>query len=131
NETIVRLVVIERTDDVIAVPPGVRADRVVLETVALREAGEIEPVSSPTLAVMRRGEQAIDELLVGVGRGVVHEGIDFRRRWRQADEIERNPANENLATGGNGRDEAVRFLRRENKSIDRVFRPGGVFNRRR
>ena len=68
DELVVRLVVVERADDVVAVPPGVWLRPVALEAVGLGVADQVEPVPRPALAVVRRGEQAIDDLFVGVGR---------------------------------------------------------------
>ena len=44
-------------------------------------AGEIEPLHGHALAVVRRGEQAVDLLLVGVGGFVGEEGVELRRAW--------------------------------------------------
>ena len=57
-------------------------------------AGGVEPVDRHALAVVRRGQQAIDDLLVGVGRCVGEEGIDLGRRRRQAGQVERHAADE-------------------------------------
>ena len=46
------------------------------------------------LAVLRAGEQAVDELLIGVGAFVGEVLIDFRRRRRQADQIKRRAADQ-------------------------------------
>ena len=53
--------------------------RVLLVAVAVGVAGEVEPGTRPALAVVRRGEQAIDDALVGVGRGVGEKGVDLLR----------------------------------------------------
>ena len=68
DEAVVGLVGVEGLDDVVAIAPGVGARLVGLEAVGLGVAGEVEPVAAPALAVVRRGEQAVDELLEGVGR---------------------------------------------------------------
>ena len=81
DEIVVRLVVVEALDDVIAVAVGVGAMGVVLVAVGLGEADHVEPVAAPLLAVMRRGEQAVDHLFPGIGRLVAHEVVDFLRAW--------------------------------------------------
>ncbi len=70
DESGVRLVVVERLDQVIAVGPGVAPDAVLVVAVRLGEVDQVHPVPRPALAVMRAGQQAIDQPLVGVG-GVV------------------------------------------------------------
>ena len=72
EELVVRQVLVERADDAVAVGVGVRVAPLFLEDVALGVgvAGDVEPVPPPPLAVAGRGEQAVDHLLVGVGRRV-------------------------------------------------------------
>ena len=99
DELRVRLVAVERPDDVVAVAPGVRPIGVLLVAVGFGVAHQVEPVAGPALAVVRAGEQAIDQLLVGVGRSVVHEGVHLLRRRRQADQVEGDAADERAAVG--------------------------------
>src|SRR5947209_4604302 len=53
DELVERHILVEGLDDEIAVLIGVRAIVVVLVTAALGEAGQVEPVPAPALAVMR------------------------------------------------------------------------------
>jgi hypothetical protein len=57
EKAIVRLVGVERLDDVIAVSPGVRPGQILL-ALPLRVGvpGQVEPVAAPPLAVARRSE---------------------------------------------------------------------------
>ena len=87
DEAVVGLVVVERADDVVAVAPGVGLGVVALVAVGLGEPDEVEPVPAPLLAVAGRVEQAVDQLLVGVGRRVVDEGVDLLGRRRQAGQV--------------------------------------------
>ena len=81
DEAVVGLVGVERLNYVVAVAPGVGARFVGLEAFAFGVAGEVEPVAAPTLAVLRRGEQAIYDFFESL-RGVVgEEGVDFFGRW--------------------------------------------------
>ena len=66
DETVERLVVIQRADDVVAKRPRVVRDDIALKARALAEAHDIEPVPAPLLAVVGAGEQAVDELLIGL-----------------------------------------------------------------
>ena len=76
----VRLVLVERVDDVVAVAPGVYSDVVLLETVGVGVAGDVEPVAAPALAVMRRVEQLLDQPLPGAPLRVGQKRIDLLRR---------------------------------------------------
>ena len=59
QEPIVRLVLVEARDDVIAIAPGVRLGPVAFVAVRLGIAHDIEPVAAPLFAIMGRGEQPI------------------------------------------------------------------------
>ena len=68
HEAVERLVVVERAHHVIAIAIGQRAIGVGVEVaVRVGVAGRVEPVLSPPLAVVGRGQVAIDHPLVGVG----------------------------------------------------------------
>src|SRR5436190_21311772 len=71
-----------------------RADGVVLKAIALGKAREIQPMPPPTFAVMRRGQQAIDQLFVSRWRSVVDEGVNLLRGGGQANEIKRHTPNQ-------------------------------------
>ena len=92
HEAVVRLVSIERVDHVIAVAPSVRTGHVLLESVAFREASQVQPVPSPALSVMRGRQQALDDALVGIRRRIVQKRFHLDRIGRQADQIEVDPA---------------------------------------
>ena len=94
DELIVRHVFIERIDDPIAVTETLRIEPG-LERVGLvlAVAGHVEPVPGPPLAVVGRGQQAIDHAGKCLGRLVGHKGFNFVRSRRQAGEVERCAAN--------------------------------------
>ena len=70
DDLVERPIGVERADDIVAVAIGERAVGVGAEvSVGIGVARRIQPVLAPALAVARRGQQAIDELLVGVGTG--------------------------------------------------------------
>ncbi len=98
EELIERLVVVEGANDVVAVLEGPRAHRVFIG-VAIRVgvARDIEPVPAPTLAVVRRREQPIDQPLEGVGIGIVDEVFNLVRRRRQAEQVKRHAADQRAA----------------------------------
>src|SRR5262249_19861997 len=56
HETVIGLVGIQRTNNVVAVAPGGGADAVAFETVALGKAGQVQPEQSPALSELGRGQ---------------------------------------------------------------------------
>ncbi len=99
DEPVVRHVGIERTNDVIAELPRQRADGIGVVAGRLGKADEIEPQAAPRLAVVRIGQQPIDQPLVGVDGRIADECVDLGRRRRQAQQVEFGPANQ-FGTGG-------------------------------
>jgi hypothetical protein len=96
NEAVVWLVRVERSDDVIAVAPGIGAGFVEFVAVALGEPSQVEPMPAPALAVLRTGQKSVDRLLQrllarvhlrGVAGG--HEVRGFLRCGREPDQVER------------------------------------------
>ena len=98
GERVEGLVRVERVDDVVAVGEDALV-LVAVEADGVREAGDIQPPHGHALAVVRRSEQAVDLLFVGVRRGVGEEGREFFRGRRQAGQVEREAAEE-LFLGG-------------------------------
>ena len=94
HELVVGLVVIQRPDHIIAIPPGVRLVAVAFEGVRVGITNEIEPVTGPLLTVVRTGEQPIDHLLPGGSRVVGEEVIDFLLGRRQAGDAVGRPADQ-------------------------------------
>jgi hypothetical protein len=100
DEAIVAFVGVERTDDVIAVRPGVGAGFVFVVTLGVAVVDDVEPVARPAFAVAGGGEQAVDETFVGPRMRVGDEGRDFLGGGRQPDEIEGHAADERSSVGG-------------------------------
>ncbi len=75
-------VAVDRIDHIVAIGPGVGPCAVGLVAVALGKANHVEPVLAPLLAIMVRRQQPIDQLFVGVGGGIRHEGGHFLGRGR-------------------------------------------------
>src|SRR5262249_41175169 len=82
--------------------------------------GEVEPVPAPSLAVVRAGQEPVDQPLVGVRRAVGEEGLDLFGRRRQAGHVERHPADQGPPIPLGGRGEPSTFQRRQQEPIDRV-----------
>ena len=87
-----RHVVVERTDDVVAIRPRIGARLIRLEAIAFGKADHVEPVPRPALTKMRRRKQPIDESLVSIRPRVSHELGHFIGCGRQANQIERQPS---------------------------------------
>ena len=91
GELIKRQIGIERVDHPIAPrPDGARA--ILLVTIGVGVAREIQPRLRPALAKMRTGQQPIHQPFVGVGPLVLDKRLRLIRRGRQADKIQREAA---------------------------------------
>ena len=118
EEPVVRLVVVERLDHVVAVAPRVRPMHVVLEAGGVGVARDVEPEPAVALAVVRRREQRIDQMLPRVRRLVADERVHLRRRRRQAEEIEVGAPHERVPIGARRRLQPARAARGLEESID-------------
>ena len=70
QKDVVRLVLIERANHIVPITPGVGTVVVLLEAARVRVARHVQPMPPPPLAVMRRGEQPIDQPFPGIRRGI-------------------------------------------------------------
>ncbi len=121
DEPGVGLVAVERLDEVVAVRPGVGPDAVLVVAVGLGEVDQVHPVPRHALAVVGRGEQAVDQPLVGVGPVVAEERLDLLGRRRQAGQVEREAADQ--GSGGRPRGPGSSPFAREtglDEGVDRV-----------
>ena len=82
HKLVVRLVGVEGTNYVIAVPPGVGFVIVILEATGIGVTNDIEPMPPPPFAVVRRSQQLVHQLGEGIRRLVRHEPINLLRSWR-------------------------------------------------
>ena len=102
EESVVRLVLIERADDVIAIAPGVGAVEIMFEAVGVGIAGNVEPVTSPALAVLGRTEQAVDQPLPCARLLIIYIGCRFGGRGKEAGKIEIGAAKQGGGVGLGG-----------------------------
>ena len=86
RELVIRHVLVEGADQVVAVLKGVRDRRVTLRAVRVRIAHEVHPVPRPALAIARRGEEPVDDALEGALPLVQKEGCELLCRRREARE---------------------------------------------
>ena len=148
DELVVRLIGVERVDDVIAIGPGCVEGldgTVTLQALGVGVTGGVEPVASPALTVVGRSEQTVDGALndsihctaslTFPGSHVVHgeggvviagEGVDFDARGRQADQVIGKTAEERFTIRGGAGLEALLIELREQEGVDFVLAPGGV-----
>src|SRR5205085_6530965 len=80
-------------------------------------------MASPTLAVSRRCQQTVDQLLVCIRRSIFYEPLHFGRRGRQSGEIEGSAANQRPLVGLWRRRELLRFEAADDESIDLIAGP--------
>ena len=127
GELVERHVAVEGVDHPIAPARHVAA---AVDVVAVRVgiAGGVEPVEGHPLAVVRRGQQAIDQLFVGIGTRVGQKGIDLGRRRRQAGQVERQPADQRCLVRLGRRLQSLALEPGQNEAIDRISRPAGIAN---
>ena len=95
-ELVVREIGVEGFYDPVAIRPD-RTGAVLFEAIGVGITGEVEPAAGPALAIAGRSQQAVDELLVGVGRLVVYESVGFLGRGRDSGEVEGDAAHEHVA----------------------------------
>ena len=77
DEAVVGHVGVEGANQIVAVAPGLRDGRVAFAAMRVGVADEVHPVAGEVLAVAGRGQQAVDDLGEGLGRGVGLERSDF------------------------------------------------------
>ena len=119
DEPAERKVGVEGGDDIVAIGPGMVAALVLVVAVSVAVMDDVKPVPAPALAIMGTGEQPIDECLVGVGIGVVDERVDFVGSRRQADQVEREAADQGAAIGLGAGLESLLFERGQDERVDR------------
>ena len=81
-------------------------------------------------AVGGGGEEAVDDLVVGSGRGVPDEGLHVGGMGRQADEVEVDAADERGFFCGGVRAHALGLEFSEDEVVDGVFDPRGILDGR-
>ena len=102
RKTVERQVAVEGVDHPIAIlpdlPRGVDA-----VAVGVGIASQVEPVAAPAFAIVGRGQQAIDQTLVGIRGLVINKGVDLGGRGRQAQQVEAEAADQRDAISFGGR----------------------------
>ena len=103
DELVVRLVVVQRANDIVAERSGIRAESVFAVSIAVGIPDDIEPVLRPAFAITRTRQQFSDQSWPGIRTIVFDKGFDLFRSRRQAVQIEIPPSYEFVS---------IRFARR-------------------
>ncbi len=101
QESIEWFVVVERPNHIIAISPRCPEYQRTPTAARFGETNHVQPVASPSLAELRRREQAINDLGEGVLRGVGREVGQLLRRGWQPGQVERDAAQQRFAIGVN------------------------------
>ena len=123
GEDVERLVVIERLDDVVAVGKDALV-LVAVEADRIGVAGDIEPPDRHAFTEVGRGQQAIDLLLIGIGRFVGQEDGGLGGRGRQAGQVKRDATQQAFLGGFRGRVDFLLGQLGADESIDRILAAG-------
>ena len=83
-------------------------------------------MSGPTFAVARTLQQTIDQSLMGVGPGILDEGVDVGRLGRESPEVEEHPPDEHGPIGLRRWADSARLQRRQDETVDLVAGPSPV-----
>ena len=97
NKLIVGFVGVQRCDHIIAITPRMGAKLIAFETVSVGIVCDIKPVPCPSLAIMWRGEQLVDERFIFFVR---HWSSGYNVRRRQADQVEMQSTIQRASVGG-------------------------------
>jgi hypothetical protein len=122
EEAVERLVGVERLDHVVAVAPGARRQVVGLEPARVGVTDDVQPVASPALAILGRGQQPVDQPLISPGPIVVRESLDLPGR-RQAHQVEVDATQQGEPAGLRRGGQALLLKPSEHEGIDRVADP--------
>ena len=130
-KSVVGNVIVEGLNDPVPVSPCQRNGVIGIIAGRVGITHKIQPVSSPTLAIMRAVQQTINDSLKGVGLMIMNECVDFVRcRW-QSDQIKCRPSQQRLPIGWFHWRELLLFESIVHKAIDHVRGPGILNPRRR
>ncbi len=109
HKLVVGNVVVEGTNQVVAVAVRVGNGRVVLGAVGVRVADDVHPVPCPALPIVRRGEVAIGRALKSARRAVLKERANLCGARRQACHSVREAPDQRAAIGRGSARQAVRL----------------------
>ncbi len=114
---------VERADHIVAIRPGVVAALVFVIAVSVAIMDDIEPVPPPPLAMVRTGQQSIDQRFVSERTRIMDERLDLLGSRRQAEQVERKAPDQGAAIGLGAVLEPVFFQCGEDERVDRRTNP--------
>ena len=115
-------VFVKRLHDVIAIAPGIRKNVVFVHAGRVGVARDIEPVAAPILAILRRGEQPVDDLGESI-LGVVRQKILDLLQGGQARQIECRTPQQRQLGGRRGRRNRLFFQLRQDEPVNGTLHP--------
>ena len=130
-ELVERLVVVERADDVVAVPPCDRERKVPCPAHRVGIAHDIQPVPAPALAEPVGFEQPVHHPVVRPVTVVTEEVLKLLGRRRQAGQVQRCPPEQVFLPGIGGGSQPVLFQPSEHQLVDSAGRPRQIRRGRR
>ena len=123
QEPVVGLVFVERPNHVVAIAPDPLVQEVAYQisrvVSLIHVARSIEPVPAPPLAVVRGGQQAVNQPLVSIRSGVGYEFLDLLRGRGQAYQVVVGSPQERALRGVGRERETFSFELRQHEGIDR------------
>ncbi len=125
DELVVGQIVVERANDVIAVSIGIGIAPLFLENISLGVgiACDVEPISGPSLAVVRRIQQSFHDPGKGLRRLIGQKVANFVGGRRQANQIEGRPANQRPFIRGRVRRDLLCSEPRQDECVDGRLNP--------
>ena len=119
----VRFVVVERTNHVVSVGPGIEARLVFVVAMRLTIVNRVQPVSSPTFSITWRRQQTVDQFFVGERRLVVHKIPHFFRSRRKTVQVVGQAPNQGTSIGLGRRRQAFLLELCQNECVDGCANP--------
>ncbi len=129
DKLVVRQVPVEGIDDPVA-PGPLGAVAIVLITVRIGVAGEVQPMNGHLLPISRLFQEFFDDLFVGCWSVVGQKTVHHLDGWRQAGEVETDPAEESFFVGRIIGFQTLLFLLRQDEMIDLIAGPVGAIDLR-
>ena len=131
GKAVEREIPVEGPDDPVPIPPGKRTNSILLVSIAVSVAREIQPVAPPPLTEMGRLQHALDQVLPGPGALVLHKPAHLRRPGQEARQVQAQAADQGIPVSLRGGRETRALHFRKDKSIDGVAGPGISIHHRR
>ena len=125
DEQVVGHVRVEGADEVVAVAPGMGDGVVLLMAIGVSEAHQIHPVTGPSFAEPRGGQQGIHHSGPRLERGIRQKRRDLRWFRGQSDDGFMHPSQPDLRFGRRRRTQSLGLQSSEDESIDSVGEPIG------